>query len=73
MGKRIRLRIPDAPEMEQPVEKERRRIKIRRNWTRSPVEQIVPNKKKNLEEKNFSNKGNLRKKIESELDDNETE
>ena len=71
MGKRIRLVIPEAPETEQP--KEKRRIKIRRNWTRSPIEQVVPNKKKNVAGKHFSNKGNLRKQIEQELDDNETE
>jgi hypothetical protein len=73
MGKRIKLVIPDAPETEQPLEKERRRIKIRRNWTRNPVTQVVPNKKKNLEEQSFSNRGNLRKQIESELDENETQ
>lgn len=71
MGKRIKLVIPDAPEMEQPLEKERRRIKIRRSWSLDPVTKVVPNKKKNLEAQSFSNRGNLRKQIESELDDNE--
>ena len=75
MGKKTRLVIPEAPETDQLQEKEKRRNKIRRRWTRSPVEQVVPNKKKNFEEKKFSNKGNLRKQIAQELgnDDDETE
>lgn len=74
MAKRIKLVIPEAPETDQLQDKEKRRIKIRRNWTRNPVEQVVPNKKKNLEEKKFSNKGNLRKQLTQELDnDDETE
>ena len=72
MAKKIRLVIPKAPETDDTKEKLRKRIKIRRSWTRSPVEQIIPNKKKNSDEKQFSNKGNLRKQIERELDDDET-
>ena len=71
MAKKIRLVIPKAPETDDTKEKLRQRIKIRRTWTRSPVEQIIPNKKKNLDDKQFSNKGNLRKQIERELDDDE--
>jgi hypothetical protein len=73
MGKKGRIIIPKAPIMEQPKESQRKGKKIRRNWTRNPAEQIVPNKKKNSEEQHFSNKGNLRKQIEQELDENETE
>lgn len=73
MAKRIKLVIPEAPETDQLQDKEKRRIKIRRNWTRIPVEQIVPNKKKNQEEKKFSNKGNLRKQLTQELDNDDEE
>ena len=65
--------IPKAPIVEQPKESKRKGAKIRRSWTRNPAEQIVPNRKKDLSERRFSNKGNLRRQIEQELDEDETE
>ena len=73
MSKKGRIVIPKAPQIEQPKESHRKGPKIRRSWTRNPAEQIVPNRKKDLVERRFSNRGNLRRQIEQELDENETE
>ena len=67
------LRIPEAPKVEEPIRIRREDVKIRKSWTRSPVEQVVPNKKKDRQESKFSNKGNLRKRVEQELNDYEEE
>ena len=73
MGKKIRIVIPKAPEMDVPEQSRRKAPKIRRSWTRNPAEQVVPNRKKDLQERRFSNRGNLRRQMEQELNDNETE
>jgi hypothetical protein len=73
VGKKIRIVIPKAPVVDAPEQSRRKAPKIRRSWTRNPAEQIVPNRKKDLQERRFSNKGNLRRQMEQELDDNETE
>jgi len=67
-----KLYIPRPQVEEEHLEIKREDIKIRKEWERSPVEQVVPNKKKNFKEK-FSNKGNLKKFVERELDNYEEE
>lgn len=71
MGKPKKMFIPKAPEVEKPLEIRREDIKSRKHWTRSPAEQVVPNRKKDFNEKKFSNKGNLKRHLESEFDDSE--
>lgn len=67
-----KLYIPKPQVEEEHLEIKREDIKIRKEWEVNPVEKVVPNKKKNNKEK-FSNKGNLKRHIERELEDNEEE
>ena len=59
-----KIRIPEAPEVEE--EAKRQHLKIRKKWNINPVEKIIPSKKKH--EQKFSNKGNLKRQIERDLD-----
>jgi len=68
-----KFKIPKAPEVEKPLEIHRQDIKIRKTWKASPVEKVVPSKKKFQDDYKHSNKGNLKKQIERELDESDEE
>lgn len=67
-----KLYIPRPQVEEEHLEIKREDIKVRKSWERNPVEQVVPNKKKTCKEK-FSNKGNLKRHLERELDNDDEE
>lgn len=62
--------IPEPPKVEKPLVISGRDIKFRKKWARNPATQVGPKLRKDQESR-CSNKGNLRERIEREMDEDD--
>ena len=66
-GNKKRIHIPKAPKVEEPKKIRRQDVKIRKNWTRSPAEQVHRDRRRE-EKYRPLDKGQLRKQINEGLE-----